>query len=157
MSSLVRILAIGSLHGDDQAAWRIADALRGRGFESALAIQNVDQLLEHLAGDERVVLIDACSSGAATGTLFRFEWPDPRITDRTGLSSHGIDLPYVLRLAEALGRLPQDVVVYAIEIHSAQAGEGMSPEVAAAVQLAAESIAEELLGEGATQRCTNDL
>lgn len=144
MSSPVRILAVGSPAGDDRAGWHVADLLRRQGIKSIETIQNVDDLLGHLSPDQRVILIDACCSGAAIGSTFRLQWPDPQIADRGGVSSHGIDIPYVLKLAEALGRLPRETILYAIEIDSSEPQAAMSPAVIAAAEETAARIIEEL-------------
>lgn len=150
------ILAIGSPHGDDQAAWHVAEVLRGRGIGSTYRIQNVDQILGYLSHDVPIILIDACSSGALPGSIFRWRWPHPRISDPGGVSSHGIDIAYALGMAEALGRLPEDIIVYGIELRSTEPVAEVSPEVAAAVERVAEMILEELTAKGLVEQCMND-
>ena len=74
-------------------------------------------IVEALAGEDEVVLIDAVSTGAAPGTLFVFEADsDPLPAPIFGASStHALGLAEALELARTLGRLPRKVVVYGIE------------------------------------------
>jgi hypothetical protein len=63
----VRIVALGSPHGDDRVAWVVAErlasepALRGSIFK----IDSPYQLVDHFSAGCPVILLDACRSGAA--------------------------------------------------------------------------------------------
>jgi hydrogenase maturation protease len=65
--------------------------------------------------------------------ITRFTWPDPRIAEWHGHSTHSIGLCNALELAEQLDRLPPRVDVYGIEIRDDQAVTAMSAEVLHAV------------------------
>ena len=94
------------------------------------------------------MLVDTVVSGAAPGTIHRFDASDEPIPARALRSStHAIGLAETIELARALGRLPKSVVVYGIEGASFEAGAPLSPDVAAAVARLVERIEEEL--------CTN--
>ena len=56
------------------------------------------------------------------------------------MSSHGMDLPRVLRLARAMGHAPRRVVVVGIEGENFADGVGLSPAVALAVSEAGELV-----------------
>lgn len=152
----MQILCVGSPHGDDQVGWLVGDLLRDKGVELVHRIQNVDQLIEYLTPDIPSIIIDACLSGTAVGTQFRFEWPDPRISAGRGLSSHGIDVPYALRLAEVLGKLPQALVVYGIEIRSSHPTQELDSKVISAAHELADQIAGELAADEDCKQCMND-
>lgn len=73
-------------------------------------------LLARLEGAAAAYLIDACTSGAAPGTLHRIDaavTPWPRAL--RSCSTHGLGLTEALELARALGSLPARCIVYAIE------------------------------------------
>jgi hydrogenase maturation protease len=127
----VRILAVGSPHGDDQAAWHVAERLRRKplpGVE-AVAVSDPVRILDYLGGCERLVLLDACRSGAKPGTVLRLVWPDPRLHERAGSSTHGFGVVKVLELADRLGWLPPSVVLIGIEAEACYPTTEASPAV----------------------------
>lgn len=140
----VQILSVGSPHGDDQVGWLVAELLQKRGIKTVFMVQSVDQLLTHLLPNCKAIIVDACQSGAPIGTLFRFLWPDPRIEKAIGCSSHGINLAYALRLAEVLGKLPTECVLFAIEIPTPAPMQRVGSEVEAAAIAVADQIELEL-------------
>jgi hydrogenase maturation protease len=87
------------------------------------------------------VVVDATHSGALPGTIRCVELP----TAQTGgdvVSTHGMGLPDVLRLARAVDRAPKRVVVVGIEGADFGRGEGLTAPVEAAVDIAVERVAE---------------
>jgi hydrogenase maturation protease len=133
MSCTVRILGVGSPHGDDQAGWRVLDSLRTRPSVVGAEITAIGQpveLLDHCPGCDRLILIDGCQTGAAPGTVTCLRWPDSRIPEQHGRSTHDLDLASALRLADALGRLPRTVVILGIEVAQCRPETGLSSAVA---------------------------
>lgn len=151
------ILCVGSPHGNDQVGWLVGHLLRDRGMELVHVIRSVDQLMTLLSSDCRSIIVDACQSGAPVGTIFRFEWPDPRIAAARGLSSHAIDVPYALRMAEVLGKLPRKVILFAIEVESSHPAQEVERTVIAAAHKLADQIEEEIASNGESLQCMNDL
>ena len=125
------IFGIGSPHGDDQAGWRLIEALTKRSDVDArlVALHTTASLLDHLDGCRRLILVDACQSEALPGTIFRWQWPDAAISRQTWRSSHQVDVRAALELAETLGRLPSCVVLFGIEIEACLPGTDLSPAV----------------------------
>ena len=113
---------IGSQHGDDRIGWLVADALRER-LPSDVEVRQAStpsQLLDWLGGIDRLVVCDACLAPAVAGTtnrtrLHRWDWPVPDATSLRSASSHAFGLPQVLQLAEQLGNLPAEVIVFGVE------------------------------------------
>ena len=123
--------------GDDGVGLEVARRVRGRVLEGEpLALVVV------VDGEDDVVLVDAVSSDAAPGTIFRFEAGDePLPTPLFGASStHALGLADAVELARSLGRLPQRVVVYGIEGESFAFGKGLSAAVAAAADRVTEEV-----------------
>lgn len=151
----VRILGIGSPFGDDQAGWRVIEALErskllnefvGGEVSTHSCDRPGSRLLESLRGAAFAIVIDAVQAGSAPGTVHRLDaWgiaDDPRL-----LSSHGFGLASALALGEALGELPDEVIVYGIEIGeiaAAQPFEPLTEPVAGAVDELTAIIAAEL-------------
>ena len=100
-------------------------------------------LVDALAGTRAALLVDAVQSGAAPGTVHRFDalaGPLPAALLRC--STHVLGVAEAVELARALGQLPEWLEVYGIEGADFGIGEGLSPPVAAA----AAALVDELAG-----------
>ncbi len=143
------VIGLGNtLRGDDAAGAATVEQLRPRLDDSVrlLVLPDPLRLPDYWEGAELAIVCDAVCSGAAPGTLHRFEAhavPLPA-SIRPAISSHGIGLAEVVELARRLGRLPRRLIVYGIEGRCFEPGTARSPEVAAAVLRAAEAIVQEL-------------
>ncbi|MGD9545587.1 MAG: hydrogenase maturation protease [Methylocystis sp.] len=136
--------------GDDAAGRAVARAL-------GVSLGDVDiveedgeatRLLARLEGANAAYLVDACVSGAKPGAIRRFDVSaGPLPQTAFGASTHGFGLGEALELARALGALPSRCVVYAIEGESFEAGASISPSVAAAVDIVADRLRADILGE----------
>ncbi len=92
------------------------------------------ELLTLWEDHRQVWVVDAVHSGALPGTCHRLQpaaqhWP----AHWQGGSTHGLGLAEGIALADSLGVLPTHLVVYGVEGADFGLGEGLSPEVAAAV------------------------
>ncbi|MBL8891071.1 MAG: hydrogenase maturation protease [Planctomycetaceae bacterium] len=126
------VVGIGSPQGGDQIGWLIAADLERRrlpGWRVRSARVPTD-LLDWFEHCERLHLIDACQFSIPAGQFMRLEWPDPRIQQIRARTSHDLDLPQVLQLAERLGQLPHQVVLWAIEIKGESLSDSLSNRVA---------------------------
>lgn len=125
------VIAVGSDHGDDQAGWIALDLAEPR--LPAHVVPHKTRDLMSIADPEfdceRWVILDACRGAGEPGTLHRFEWPDARLAEVTGQSSHGIGIATALEMAGILGRLPERVVILAIEAEVPGPGAGLSEAV----------------------------
>jgi hydrogenase maturation protease len=145
----VRIIGVGSPHGDDALAWEVVAQLRGRlgelpGIECHVVCGG-QRLLDLLDGKGSVLLIDALAGAAEPGVVQRFDWPDPRLEMLQPGSTHGLRPAEALQLAAALGVLPRKVVIFGIHVNTCKAGAGLSAAVAAALPQVSERIAAEFL------------
>jgi hydrogenase maturation protease len=144
------VLGLGNpLLGDDSVGLRVAARVRARlaGRPDVVVADEEAgglRLMERLTGFDRAVLVDACVSGEAPGTIRRIG-PDERPTQRTAIA-HGIDLPRALALGRSLGLpMPHVVRVVAIEAESVlEFRESMTPAVAAAIDPAVTAVLEEV-------------
>lgn len=141
---------------DDGVGLVVVEALRAVA-PAAVAIHLLPrQALELLTlweGRRQVWVVDAVHSGAPPGTCHRLQpaaqhWP----AHWQGGSTHGLGLAEGIALAEILGMLPNRLVVYGIEGADFGLGEGLSPEVAAAVPQVVSRLQAEL---EEVMRCTN--
>lgn len=140
------IIGVGNrFRRDDGVGPRVTDRLRERGLPVIEHSGEGAGLIEAWSVARRVVVVDAVSSGAAAGTLYRLDAADaelPRHFFR--YSSHLFGLAEAIATARALGRLPPALIVHGIEGGDFGFGDDLTPEVAAAVELVAERIAGEL-------------
>lgn len=146
------VVGLGSPHGDDRGGWQVVEALRQSVavVETNLEIitlSDPSQLWGRLEGWQRLIVIDASRAGRAPGTIVRLDCSRDRgvLEPEPGQSSHGLGLRAILDLAHALGSLPAEVIVFAIEAGSCLPGEEISPAVAAALPVVRETVVREIL------------
>jgi hydrogenase maturation protease len=143
------ILVVGLGHpdrGDDGvglAVARQAARLLGDGV-TVLEQQDPAGLLDTWAGARLVVVTDAVRSGRRPpGTVQVLHACHGPLPVRTGAGgTHGFGLAEVIELGRALGRMPPELVIVGVEAQQFQLGEPLSPQVAAAVQMAAQTVAD---------------
>ena len=139
----VSLLGLGSPHGDDAIGWEIIRALKtalpGWGlFYAAETLESPWDLLNYLATDSPTIIIDACRSQRATGSVFEISRNELHTV--CGTSSHSGSLSTVLALAEQLGQLPQELLIIGVEITETQPGQDLTPAVRAAIPVACDRI-----------------
>jgi hydrogenase maturation protease len=150
------VIGIGNrLRGDDAAGIFVAERLRPRvprGVEVVSCNEEPSRLMEAWEGAETVLLVDTVSSGAAPGTLHRFDAGEESVPARTFRSStHAIGIAETIELARALGRLPRRVRVYGIEAGGFETGSSLTPAVESAVAF----LVEDVLADLEEERCTS--
>ncbi len=121
--------------GDDAAG---LEAVRRLGELGAVPCVLSDgeptRLLELFGRAPRVWVVDAVRSGAAPGTLYRFEGTEPPPYRAVGTTStHGLSLGEAIALGRALDRLPGALIVHGIEAGPVALGDGLSLAVARAI------------------------
>jgi len=136
MSSEKPILVIGTgnlTRGDDAIGRLVLRALATKQLPEIDLIEtegDATQVLEALAGAEAAILIDACRSGASTGTIRRFDVSrEPLPVTVRNFSSHDFGLAAGLELARSFEQLPSTCVVFAIEVEEFTYGAPPSPLV----------------------------
>ena len=92
-------------------------------------------LLNTISRSHVLIVVDAVVGNTPPGTIHRQIW-QPGLLDSRGVeraSSHGFGVREVLNLAETLGQLPAQVILWGIEAASTAPGQGLSPKVKAAL------------------------
>lgn len=143
------VIGIGNPDRGDDAAGRLVAQLLSQRLPPAIPVVGLDgevtSLLSHLESASAAWLIDACQSGAPTGTIKRFDAGEtPLPQDLRDLSSHVLGLREAIELARALGRLPPRCIIYAIEAASFEHGAPVLPAVAGAIEDVADRIANDM-------------
>jgi hydrogenase maturation protease len=138
------ILGVGSpLRGDDGVGIQVVEMLKEQDLPEDVLLLDagtpgfgiVNQLQDWAqAGGGQVTIIDAVSMGEMPGVWRRFTPEEVRlIASGEHLSLHQIDLAGSLALADAVGVLPEKIVIYGMEPACTDWKLGLSPEVSAGV------------------------
>jgi len=101
-------------------------------------------LLYHIEGRKKVIVIDVVKADSTPGTLYRFT--DKDIDYYTGMlrSAHEIDFPYVLKTAEYMGNKPDNIVFIGITPQEIDEGIGLSPVLKEKIPQVIELVMKEL-------------
>jgi len=130
---------------DDGVGPAVVDLLRARslsGLTLATSLGGTDELIDLWSGQDLVIVVDAVRSRPAhPGRVHRLAVPHLGGERARAASSHGIDLGQAVELARELGRLPERLVLYAVEAAELGHGVGLSPAVADAAERLADEIA----------------
>jgi hydrogenase maturation protease len=141
------LIGVGNDFARDDAAGRlVARGLAGAvGFDVVESHGAAADLVTAFEGRGRVVLVDACRSGAAPGTLHRFDACHDALPGfLRSVSSHAIGLAEAVALARALEMLPASCTIIAIEGADFSQGTGVTPAVGAVVRHLIETLPSEL-------------
>jgi hydrogenase maturation protease len=145
----VLVIGVGNPYRrDDAVGLIVARTLHEKNLDGVKVLEMSGEgaaLIEAWQNAERVIVIDALCSGAAPGTIFRFEAHRRSIPTRFfRYSTHNLGLAEAIELARSLGQLPRELIVYGIEGRDFTVGEGLSPEVAHGASQVLERILSEL-------------
>jgi hydrogenase maturation protease len=132
------VIGVGNeLRGDDSAGLLVAQRLRERTATQAdVLVCEADpaELLTAWTGADVAIVVDTVVSGAAPGTIQRFDVSAaPLPTKLIGFSTHAFGVGEAIELARALDRLPSRTIVYGIEGSSFSAGAPLDPAVERAI------------------------
>jgi hydrogenase maturation protease len=144
------VIGLGNpLRGDDGIGMRIADLLSHctlpDGVEVVRGGTGGLELVNWMEGWHRVIIVDAAEVGQVPGGFVRFTLDEGSLLgDDRHLSIHAAGLREALLLAEVLGVLPKEVIVYGVQPARLDWDDTLSPEVEAAVPKILNSVLGEL-------------
>ena len=127
------VIGIGnSLRGDDAAGLRVVEAL---GISDNVLKHDGEpaSLIALWDNHEDVVLIDAVTSGAASGTVIEIDAASSILPAGLCHSTHALGPAEAVELARALGKLPARMTLFGIEGCDFSFGAQVTTEVEAAV------------------------
>jgi len=123
--------------GDDGVGALVAQALVGRlPVDVALVVRrgNMLSVIDDWAGFDAVVCVDAVAATGTRGRIRRIDLERETLpADKTVTSDHAFGLAEAVQLARTLEQAPEDIVIYAVESDSFEAGARVTEEVASAV------------------------
>lgn len=148
------VIGVGNrMMGDDAVGPAVLDRLTGRVAPDIALIESVGDathLLESWRDTRLAVVVDAVVSGGVPGSVRRIDGRNGLPSTWRSASTHLVGVAEAIDLGAAVEVLPDELVVYGIEIGSVQPGVSLSPAIVAAADVAAEGIVAEL--EGVTSR-----
>ncbi|OBH30211.1 peptidase M52 [Mycobacterium sp. E342] len=152
----VAVIGLGNCYRrDDGVGVAAATALGDLAWPNVVVTTGIAEpigLLEAWTGAGLAVVIDAAVADNATpGRIHRYE-PSEVPDQPDGLSSHRVDVGRTHALGRALGRVPDAVVVFAVEAADTGPGTGLTPRVAAAVPVLVDMVTAEINGFRSTTR-----
>jgi hydrogenase maturation protease len=151
-SELVRVVGLGSPHGDDRVGWVAAERVEALALPGVRVETSADPLTatDCPEGCRLLLLVDACRGAGVPGSVHRFEWPEPRLDTMPTFSSHSIGLVDALRLAATLGRLPARTILFGVEVSATNTVATMSAPVEAVVPTVVARVLAEITDDGGT-------
>lgn len=137
MTAEIVVVGLGNSYRKDDGVGIVAaaalDDLALPGVRVVTEVVEPTSLLEAWSGAGLAVVIDAAVVTPSTpGRIRRCVLKDVVATSE-GLSSHGVDITSTHALGQALGRVPDALVVFTIDVADTGHGIGLTPQVAGAV------------------------
>ena len=129
------IIGIGNdFRSDDGVGPAVAREFTGLNLRNVRVVGGVadgTDLLDAWKGTAAAYLVDCVFSGAAPGTIFRFDALHDDLPENLfgSRSTHAFSIPETIRLARTLGQLPQSLIVYGVEGMRFSMGLGLSEAV----------------------------
>jgi hydrogenase maturation protease len=142
------VVCIGNeLVADDGVGWAVYKRLRNSRLPDNvrlvfLGLGGID-LLEEIAGEELLVVVDGVQLGAPPGTLHTLGWDQLPATSPRPVSGHGIGIREAITVGRKLypDRVPKEIFLLGVEGRCFnQLGAGLTEEVALAVPEAADTV-----------------
>ena len=136
------VIGIGNPYRrDDGVGLAVLEGVRARIGGGADTVEELGEpaaLVERWSGREFVVVVDAVVSGATPGSMVSHELGGSDVVatppSAAAHSSHALGIAEAADLGRVLGRLPQRLLFVGIEASDTSSGEGLTPEVEAAIE-----------------------
>lgn len=143
------IIGIGNdFRRDDGVGLTVAQRIAERNLPGVRVVSGISEpaaLLDAWSGAARAVVVDAVTgANSDPGRIRRWTGPDPETS--AVVSSHALGLAQTCALGQALDRMPDELVVFTVDVADTNHGVGLTAAVAAAVTNLVELIVAELSG-----------
>jgi len=126
--------------GDDAVGPIVLDRISGLPIGEVVLVESVGDathLLETWRDTRLAIVVDAVVSGGVPGTIMRIDARVGLPSSWRSASTHLVGVGEAIELGRVLGTLPDELIVYGVEIGSVEPGVALSPPIAdAAVRLA---------------------
>ena len=151
------MLGLGNpLRGDDGVGPRVVEELTRRGLLEGVTVLDGGtgglDLLHTLEGWQRAVIVDAADVGREPGQFVRFTPEQVHLVRAAdSFSIHQSGLAEALALADALGLVLPEIVIFGVQPAKIDWGEGLSQAVEAALPILTDAVFKEIKGENYAQ------
>ncbi len=112
------VLGIGSSHGDDSIGWHVVNRLSRKNLPG-LCLRKLNspmEIIDHLASSRQIHIVNAAIGMDANQPVGKFRYsPESQwaaIESASTSSTHGIDVPQTMRLAQTLDRPTDHVLIW---------------------------------------------
>jgi hydrogenase maturation protease len=146
------VIGIGNnFRRDDGVGLAVAAAISEQALSGVRVLTGIEDpasLLDAWSGAALAVVVDgATTSQSMPGRIRRITAAD--VASAIGMSSHRLDVAQVFALGQALGRVPEELVVFTVEAADVGHGVGLTPNVAGAVPDVVTAVVAEIVGRSA--------
>jgi len=147
MSGEALVIGVGNeFRRDDGVGLVVAAAVSERELPNVRVMTAVGEpgsILEAWTGVPVAIAVDAATGkGGTPGTIRR--WTPDEDAEIVILSSHALGFPQTYALGQAVGQIPNKLIVFTVDIDDVGHGVGLTAAVANAVPVVAEAIVSEL-------------
>ncbi|MCD5409693.1 MAG: hydrogenase maturation protease [Methanocellales archaeon] len=148
----VVILCCGNiLAADDGFGIHVLDELRKRNLPKNVELIDGGtgglDILNYIENADKVIIVDAVSSGGEVGTIHRFTRGDLPEPDSVYFSLHDLGLIEAIRAGEATmpASMPDDIIIIGVEVERVeQFNIGLTPEVDKAMPKVVKMVLDEI-------------
>ncbi len=147
MSDIVVIGVGNRMMGDDAVGPIVIDRLNGRLSESVALVESVGDathLLDTWRDARLTVIVDAVVSGGVPGSVHRIDGKMGFPSSWRSASTHLIGVVEAIDLGSAVDMMPDELVVYGIEVGEVEPGVELAPEIDAAADEVVAMVAAEI-------------
>lgn len=121
----IKVIGLGSPHGDDQAGWEVIRLLQQNDLSEAIRTEALDRpgpaLTNYLNDCDLAILIDGCDAGWPPGQWQQFNLNQLlECAELQGGSSHQLGVADSLQLAVTLAMELPEVIVFPVQIQHSQ-------------------------------------
>jgi hydrogenase maturation protease len=139
------IIGVGNLYrSDDAVGILIARKFKDMASDRISVKEQSGEgtsLMEAWKGYDRVLIVDAVSSGASPGSIHRMDASREPIPSKFfSCSTHDFGVAEAIEMARALGQLPRQLQLFGVEGKNFQPGEILSSEIEQAIELVADEV-----------------
>ncbi|HLJ47327.1 MAG TPA: hydrogenase maturation protease [Bryobacteraceae bacterium] len=129
------IIGVGNEFRGDDALGLIAARMLAEAGISCTIVESTGgaNLMDEWRGASSLIVIDAVCSGAAPGTIHRWDANRQELPERMFPTTHDFGLAEAVEMSRILRELPPEFLIFGIEAAQFDMGAPLSPEVQSAL------------------------